>query len=563
MFDEYWMRDQGFLPKKEFGDLRDLVSRKYTEGAVVSIGPDEPLMVAYSRMKFYDVSQLPVLIGDQVIGILDETDLLLALYADSQTLDRTVRECMITDLRTVRPDAPLQAAVNLLEQGYVPLVADEKHFYGLITRGDVLSSLRRIVKEETHPVWAAEQIPALAMEKKDFRSFAAKPASQNPGFATRAIHAGQTPAPGCAAINTPVYLTSTYVQSSPGVHQGYDYARTGNPTRTALEENLASLEEGYFALSFSSGLAAMDSVLHLLQTGDHVLCGDDGFGATYRLFEKVYRRAGLTFSYVDLVKPSAIEEARTPATKLVWLESPTNPLLKICDIREIARTSHKHNLMIVVDNTLASPYLQNPLTLEADIVIHSTTKYLGGHADVLGGALVTNDQELASRLRFLQNAVGAIPSPLDCYLLLRSTKTLALRMEQHCKNALILAQYLSSRAEVSRVLYPGLPSHPQHALALKQMRSGGGILSVELKGDKEFARRFVQRLKLFTLAESLGGAQSLVEHPASMSHTSLPDDVRRVRGIGDSLIRLSIGLEDVDDLLLDLEQAFAGISETK
>lgn len=390
---------------------------------------------------------------------------------------------------------------------------------------------------------------------KEFDQFSTKL-----GFATLAIHAGQEPAPGNGAIMTPIYQTSTYVQKSPGVHQGYDYARTGNPTRTALEENIAALEGGKFGICFSSGCAAADTVMHLLESGDHVICCDDVYGGTFRLFDKVFKNLGLKFTFVDLTKHNAVKAAFTDQTKLLWIESPTNPLLKIIDIQEISRLAHERKVKVVVDNTFASPYLQNPLALGADFVLHSETKYIGGHSDVVGGVLVVNDAALAERLHFLQNAIGAVPSPLDCFLLLRSTKTLAVRMEQHCKNAQQVTEFLLSRNEVERVIYPGHKSHPQHEICKKQMKAGGGMITMVLKGNVSRARRFLELVKVFSLAESLGGVESLIEHPAIMTHASIPPDLRAQLGISDGLVRLSVGIEEVNDLLEDLRQALDGSS---
>ncbi len=375
------------------------------------------------------------------------------------------------------------------------------------------------------------------------------------GFSTRAIHAGQPPAPGNGAIMTPIYQTSTYVQESPGVHQGYDYARTGNPTRTALEENIASLEGGEFGICFSSGCSATDAVVHLLNTGDHIVSADDVYGGTYRLFTNVYGQMGIQSTFADLTQPDGFARAVKPNTKLLWLESPTNPLLRILDLAALAREARDRGILVVVDNTFASPFLQQPLELGADVVVHSSTKYLGGHSDVIGGVAVTSNRALADRLHYLQNAVGAVPAPLDCFLLLRSTKTLAVRMERHCRNALTIATELEKRKDIERVTYPGLPSHPQFALAQKQMRAPGGMITMVLTGGIERSRRFLERVRLFSLAESLGGVESLIEHPAIMTHASIPKESRESRGISDGLVRLSVGIEDAEDLLADLVRA--------
>jgi cystathionine gamma-lyase len=384
----------------------------------------------------------------------------------------------------------------------------------------------------------------------------------NPGFGTRAIHAGQSPDPTTGAVMTPVYFTSTYAQEAPGEHKGFEYSRTHNPTRFALEANLASLEEGRHGLAFASGLAATSTILQLLSAGDHVLAGDDLYGGTFRLFDKVYRRLGLSFSYVDPVAgAAAFAAAMQPNTRMVWLESPTNPLLKLCDIAAVAELCKQRGVLLAVDNTFMTPYHQRPLALGADIICHSTTKYLNGHSDVIGGAVVVRDDELHQRLAFLQNAVGAVPSPMDSFLVMRGLKTLHVRMDRHESNARALAAWLVGHGQVERVIYPGLESHPQHALAVRQQRGFGGMISFELRGGIEAARRFLKECRVFTLAESLGGVESLIEHPAIMTHASVPADRRRALGIGDGLIRLSVGIEDLDDLRGDLERAFAAARE--
>ena len=380
------------------------------------------------------------------------------------------------------------------------------------------------------------------------------------GFATRVIHAGQKPDPSTGAIMPPIYATSTFVQSSPGVHQGYDYARSHNPTRSAYERCAADLESGSQAFAFASGLAAIATVLELVPAGSHIVSGDDLYGGTYRLFERVRRKsAGLTVSYVNLVEPARLEAALRPETKIVWVETPTNPLLQLADLRAIAAIVRAHGLISVVDNTFASPWVQRPLELGFDVLVHSATKYLNGHSDVIGGIAVVgrepHQQALREQLGFLQNAVGAIAGPFDSFLALRGLKTLALRMERHCANALDLAMWLESQPKVTRVFYPGLASHPQHALALRQMHGFGGMISLRLATDLEGAKRFLETLELFALAESLGGVESLVEHPAIMTHASIPVADRRARGIDDSLIRLSVGVEDVEDLRADLARA--------
>lgn len=383
-------------------------------------------------------------------------------------------------------------------------------------------------------------------------------------FATRVIHAGQAPDPSTGAIMPPIYATSTYVQSSPGVHQGLDYGRSHNPTRWALERCVADLEGGAQAFAFASGLAAIGSVLELLDAGAHIVSGDDLYGGTFRLFERVRRRsAGLRFSFVGLADLARVEAALSEDTRMLWVETPSNPLLHLADLAAIARLCRRRGILAVADNTFASPWCQRPLELGFDLVVHSTTKYLNGHSDVIGGIAVVGREarhaELAERLGFLQNAVGAIAGPFDAFLTLRGVKTLALRMQRHCANALELAQWLERQPQVARVAYPGLPSHPQHALALRQMRGFGGMIALELATDLAGARRFLESVELFALAESLGGVESLIEHPAIMTHASIPPATRAQLGIGDALVRLSVGVEEVADLRADLAQALARI----
>ncbi len=375
--------------------------------------------------------------------------------------------------------------------------------------------------------------------------------SQPHRFATRAIHAGQEPDPTTGAVVVPVYLTSTYAQVAPGVHKGYEYSRTDNPTRRALEEALAALEEAAYGIAFASGLAAETTVLLALRPGDHVLAGDDLYGGTYRLFERVFRPYGLEFSYVDFSRPDWTDAFRE-TTRLVWLETPTNPLLKVFDIGAVAREAHARGAQLLVDNTFASPYLQQPLTLGADLVLHSTTKYLGGHSDVVGGVVLTSDPDWNERLRFLQNAVGAVPGPMDCWLVLRGIKTLAARMEAHCRNAERVVDFLLDHPRVTRVYYPGLPDHPGHEAARRQMKGFGGMVSFEVEGGAEAAARVASRTRIFILAESLGGVESLIEVPAVMTHASVAGSELAVPA---GLIRLSVGIEDPEDLIADLAQA--------
>ncbi|MEE4297275.1 MAG: cystathionine gamma-synthase [Wenzhouxiangella sp.] len=379
-------------------------------------------------------------------------------------------------------------------------------------------------------------------------------------LSTRVIHAGQSPDPSTGAIMTPIYTTSTYVQSSPGEHQGYEYSRTHNPTRKAWEACIADLEEGSAGFAFASGMAAVDCLMCLLSPGDHVLAVDDLYGGSWRLFERVRRRAsGIDFSFVDMSDPEAIESAMTERTRMVWVETPTNPMLKLVDISHVAKLAHRVGARLVVDNTFATPMLQQPLILGADVVVHSVTKYLNGHSDMVGGAIVVRDQELASEIAFLQNSAGGIQGPFDAFLVMRGTKTLALRMQAHCRNAQRIAEWLSQQRKIEKVIYPGLQSHPQHALAARQMNGFGGMVSFDLGGDLGRARRFLENTRLFALAESLGGVESLVNHPAIMTHGSVPKDRREALGITDTLIRLSVGIEDVDDLIDDLETALAAV----
>lgn len=376
------------------------------------------------------------------------------------------------------------------------------------------------------------------------------------GFSTRAIHAGQEPDPTTGAIMTPVYMTSTYVQSSPGAHQGYEYSRTHNPTRKAYEACVADLEGGKYGFAFASGCAASTTVMHMLKSGDHVIAMDDMYGGTFRLFDKVLRHHGLTFSFADLTQTSEFEKALKPETKMVWLETPTNPTLKLVDIAAIAKIARAKGILVVVDNTFMSPYFQRPLELGADIVVHSATKYIGGHSDAVNGVAVTSSRDIAERLQFLTNSIGGIASPMDSFMMLRSLKTLPLRMEAHQKNAMKVAEYLEKSAQVDRVVYPGLASHPQYALAKQQMSGFGGMITFWIKGGLPAAQSFLENVKVFALAESLGGVESLIEHPAIMTHASVPPEIRKQLGIDDTLIRLSVGVEQIEDLIWDLDQAF-------
>jgi cystathionine beta-lyase/cystathionine gamma-synthase len=374
------------------------------------------------------------------------------------------------------------------------------------------------------------------------------------GLATRAVHAGQEPDPLAGAVMFPIYQTSTYVQEGIGRHKGYEYARTSNPTRQLLERNVAALEGGVHGFAFSSGMAAVDSVLRLLSPGDHVVCGENVYGGVHRLMDSILKRMGLAFTFVDMRDPAAVAAEVTPATKLLYAETPTNPMMRLADLSALGAVAKAHHLLFVVDNTFATPVFQRPFEHGADIVVHSTTKYLNGHSDMIGGMLVTGDDELAERLAFIQNAAGAVPGPFDCWLAVRGIKTLPLRMRQHDASGRRIAEWLAQDRRVPAVFYPGLPSHPQHELAKRQMSGFGGMLSIET-GSLERAGRMVERVRLFAFAESLGGVESLIGHPATMTHASVPKAKREAMGLTDGLVRLSVGIEDVDDLMADLDQA--------
>jgi cystathionine beta-lyase/cystathionine gamma-synthase len=379
-------------------------------------------------------------------------------------------------------------------------------------------------------------------------------------FGTRSVHAGQRPDPLAGAVMTPIYQTSTYVQEGLGRHKGYEYARTQNPTREALERNVAALEGGTYGFAFGSGLAALDALLKLLRSGDHVVCGENVYGGSHRLMERVYAQLGLTFTFVDMRDVANVERAITPATRVVYCETPTNPMMNLVDLAAVTDLTQARGLLAVVDNTFATPFFQRPLELGADLVLHSTTKYLNGHSDMVGGLLVTARDDLAERIGFIQNAAGGVPGPMDCWLALRGIKTLPLRMRQHDANGRRVADWLARRKDVSRLYYPGLPSHPQHELACRQMGGFGGMISLDL-GDPQRARRFVESTRIFALAESLGGVESLIGHPASMTHASVPPAMRQAMGLTDSLVRLSCGIEDAEDLIEDLDRAFAASTQ--
>lgn len=392
-------------------------------------------------------------------------------------------------------------------------------------------------------------------------SFNSRSLKEKMKFSTRAIHAGQQPDPTTGAIMTPVYLTSTYVQQSPGVHKGWDYSRSHNPTRKAYEDCVANLEGGQFGFAFASGCAATTAVLHILKSGDHVVAFDDMYGGTFRLFDKVLRHDGFQFTFTDLTSVENFEKAIQPNTKLVWLETPTNPTLKLTNIKAIAQIAKQKNIIVAVDNTFMSPYFQRPLELGADIVVHSATKYIGGHSDMVGGVAVTNNAQLAEKIGFLSNSMGGIQGPFDSFLALRSLKTLPIRMKAHAENAMKVAQFLEAHPQVDKVVYPGLKSHPQHQLAQEQMHGFGGMITFFIKGGINASRKFLESVEVFSLAESLGGVESLIEHPAIMTHASVPAEQRKALGIDDSLIRLSVGIEDIDDLLADLKQAFDRVNK--
>jgi len=379
------------------------------------------------------------------------------------------------------------------------------------------------------------------------------------GFATRAIHAGQEPDPSTGAIMTPIYMSSTFVQSSPGVHKGYDYSRAGNPTRSAYEKCLANLESGRHGLAFASGCAAATTIIHILKQGDHVVCFDDVYGGTFRLFDKIIKNNGIDFSFVDLSDVDRLQAAIRPNTKMIWIETPTNPLLKLADIGTITKIAKSKGILTVVDNTFMSPYFQRPLEVGADAVVHSTTKYINGHSDIIGGAIIVNRDDLAEKLYFLQKSMGAVPGNFDSYMAMRSLKTLPIRMEAHQKNALVVSKFLEEHQKIEKVVYPGLTSHPQHALAKKQMSGFGGMVTFFVKGGLKAAQTLLENVRVFALAESLGGVESLIEHPGIMTHASVPADQRRARGIDDSLIRISVGIESTEDLLKDLDSALSKV----
>ena len=378
-------------------------------------------------------------------------------------------------------------------------------------------------------------------------------------FETLAIHAGCEPEPTTGAVNVPIFQTSTYAQKSPGEHTGFEYSRTRNPTRDALEANLAALEGAKYGACFSSGVGATDAIMHCLSEGDHVVSADDLYGGTFRLFTKVFARHGIKFSFVPAGDIDAYEAAFTPQTKLVWFETPTNPMLSIVDIADISKRAAKRDIAVVVDNTFATPYLQQPIGFGATMVVHSVTKYLGGHSDVVGGAVLTNDAEWDERIKFIQNSAGAVPGPMDAFLTLRGTKTLHVRMDRHCDNAMAIAEWLEAHPKVKKVIYPGLRSHPQHELVKRQMKKAGGMISFVIDGGLDAAKRMLESVEIFTLAESLGGVESLIEHPAIMTHASIPKDVREARGVDDGLIRISVGIESLDDLQADINQALGRV----
>ena len=410
-------------------------------------------------------------------------------------------------------------------------------------------------KDDKEFIGTIEYIPGADVSHGENSKSISTKKSGSQGFGTLAIHAGQNPDPTTGAVMTPIYQTSTYVQSSPGKHQGYEYSRTDNPTRTAYQACVAALENGKHALAFSSGLATTDAIMHTLNAGDHVLCCDDVYGGTFRIFDKVLKKKNIDFTFADLTDLKKAETLFTSKTKILWIESPTNPMLKIMDIKALCALAHKKGAIAIVDNTFMSPYFQKPLNLGADIVVHSVTKYMNGHSDVVGGVLVTNNKDLYTDLKFMQNSVGAVPAPMDCFLVMRGIKTLHVRMQKHAENAIEIARFLESHPNVEKVIYPGLPSHPQHELAKKQMSGFGGMITFLIKGGLPEARSFLEKVKIFALAESLGGVESLIEHPAIMTHASVPLENRKALGILDNLVRISVGIEDCEDLIADLKQA--------
>jgi cystathionine gamma-lyase len=486
-------------------------------------------------MKLYDVSQLPVLEGDRIVGLVDESDLLLAVIENPARFDEPVSAAMTTNIETIAAGAPIAALRTRIRQGF--------------RRG---GGRRRALPRPHHPHRSAQSPQAT-----ERLTMTGTTTPQGQGASTRAIHGRQKPDATTGAVITPIYATSTFVQSSPGVNTGWEYSRSGNPTRAAFEDALAEMEGGAAGFAFASGLAAQSAVLELIDHGAHIVASDDLYGGSWRLFHRVRARsAGLKITHVDAGDRAAVEAALTPETRLIWVETPGNPLLSIADLGGIAELARSRGVLAVADNTFASPVVQRPLEHGFDIVVHSVTKYVSGHSDIVGGAaIVRDDRGLIDRLRFLQNATGGVLDPFSSFLALRGLRTLPLRMERHAANALAVARFLEAHPKVEQVRYPGLPSHPQHNLAARQMSSGGGMVSFFVKGEPAVAVRALERVRYFALAESLGGVESLVSHPWTMSHASIPEAQRRAAGITPQLVRLSVGIEDAADLIADLDQA--------
>lgn len=564
IYNETWLRNEGLLKRPRLGDLRDIIGPRFEDGGLVTVSSTDTLATAFKRMRDASVSQLPVIEQNQLVGIIDESDLLFKVINHQDAFGRRVESAMTSQIKTLAPNASLNALKSILDQGLVAVVKDADQFYGLITRSDLLNHLRLTSSIHAPDIEVAALDHPIPPNSNSLIRDDKLPKTTD--FATRVIHAGQTADPYTGAVNPPIYLSSTYKQISPGQPRidGLDYSRSSNPTRTALETCVADLESGAQGFAFASGLAAISTVLELVDTGSHIIASNDLYGGTYRLFDGVRKKsAGLSFSFVDLGDLEKLTAAIRPETRMVWVETPTNPMLKLADLSAIAKICRQHGIIAVADNTFATPYIQRPLEHGFDIVVHSTTKYMNGHSDIIGGIAVVGAAEhqkpWRERLGYLQNAIGSVAGSFDSFLALRGVKTLAIRMERHSHNALELAKWLENNTAVKKVVYPGLPSHPQHELAQQQMSHFGGMISVELNTNLEGTIRFLENCQLFTLAESLGGVESLIEHPATMTHASIPADQRAELGISDSLVRLSVGIEDIGDLKDDLTQAFKSI----
>jgi|GEM_PF-4117 len=568
-FNEDWLRDNEFLPSPmKSATTLDLVQKRGGKGNLISAKVGHTVLEVVNLLKEHNISQVPVYSDKEIVGILDESDLILPLAAGKLKPDEPIIHLVKGTLVWVDPTDNLDSLSQHLQHGYVALMKMHDGSVELITKIDLLEFMGTYSSSTC--LWARLrrnlQIPSpichkLASQKAEISNkiginLGVDMNWNQKGFSTKAIHAGQVPDPTTGAIMTPLYLSSTFVQSSPGVHKGWEYSRSQNPTRKAYEDCLASLEGGKHGFGMASGCAAMSTVMHLLKTGDHVVASDDLYGGTFRLFDKVFRDSGIEFSYVDMAEPQKVSEALTEKTKMLWIETPTNPMLKLVDIKVISGLVVGKDIITVVDNTFMSPFLQTPLQLGADIVVHSTTKFINGHSDIVGGAIITSSDDIAERLAFLSKSIGAICGPFDAYMCLRSLKTLSVRMKAHQENAVQIADFLDQHPKVEKVIYPGLKSHPQYALAQKQMSGPGGMITFYVK-DLAAARSFLEKVQVFALAESLGGVESLVEHPAIMTHASVPEEMRKKLGIEDGLIRLSVGIEDIADLRADLEQALA------